>query len=101
MTREQVVQIALPSLSGPVQSLSLDIDSETAAGLIRQLLGTNAAAIVKAVDCDEPQATDPANWGLQRITLSRPNRVWTDAQLQQLASQQGAFNPLSHILMSN
>jgi hypothetical protein len=85
--RRQLVQVSLPSSSaaGSTKACFADTENGTIEDLIKTLLEEDGQEIVQEISCvDEPFVVDKldvSKWGIQRVTLSEPNRRWSDEEL--------------------
>lgn len=80
--RRELIQVSLPSASaaGSTKACFADIEAGTVGDLIKTLLAEDGPDIIDELAC-ECDAVNEDDWGLQRVTLSEPNRRWSDEEL--------------------
>lgn len=85
--RRELIQVSLPSASpaGSTKACFADLEAGTVGELVKTLLDEDGPDILLElaceVDADNSNQLDIRNWGLQRVTLSEPNRQWSDDEL--------------------
>lgn len=96
--RRELIQVSLPSASpgGSTKACFADIENGTAGDLVKTLLDEDGKEILQelacAVDAGVSNHLDARNWGLQRVTLSEPNRRWSDEELLAMDETTGALS---------
>lgn len=85
--RRELIQVSLPSANpaGSTKACFADLETGTVGDLVETLLHEDGLDIVAELACEVDTANedklDVRNWGLQRVTLSEPNRRWSDEEL--------------------
>lgn len=85
--RRELIQVLLPSASpaGSTKACFADLEAGTVGDLVKTLLEEDGQDIVLELACQVDSGCenklDIRNWGLQKVTLSEPNRRWSDEEL--------------------
>lgn len=85
--RRELIQVSLPSTSpaASTKACFADLESGTVGDLVKTLLVEDGPDIAQELGCevdgDSDNKLDSRKWGLQRVTLSEPNRRWSDEEL--------------------
>lgn len=93
--RRELIEVLLPSASpaGSTKACFADLENGTVGDLVRTLLEEDGADIIRELGCEVDSDTDnkldSRKWGLQKVTLSQPNRRWSDEELLALDKTTG------------